>query len=975
MDEEYGGFDEGMNEVTDLDTGGPGPEADDVGAWMDEVPEAEVQELSAPEELAGDGDLDIAALMDEVPEAEEVPETEEVPEVEEVPEAEEIPEAEEVPEAEEADLPLPGEQEMVEELLEDDTLEDSWDTQPESAGEGELSENADAAQEDGGVSAADLEGEIPAQGTEPGEFVPPPPVQELPSPEDTEQEHADAADASADTEDSLDGLAEAPVSPGGPETPSEPNDPSNPPDPGQPEDMPGPDNPAGPEGELDGASPSAMEQMAEYLSSHNYGREDFAAYCQDPEWQRINNQLLLEQEVPSTAAEQMSLYMAEHNYSRMDYPTYSQDPEWQRLNEAYQQDPEMRIPVTPYEERIDAVLPSDSGGQPSPEYGESVPQNADAADTLGPLEEIADAPDAPGLPEQENIDAADVPGSPEEITDAADVPGSPEEITDAADVAGPLEELTDVPDTPGLPEQENIDASDAPGPLEEITDAPDAPGLPEQENIDASDAPGPPEEITDAPDVAGQPEQELVEPAIVPADLQEEPGDVPVQNAEGFYEQGDNAFGFEGTCGPTSVANSMNRLLGENRFTENDVLTQAVQENLCFCESDDPLECGGTTTEQFVQLYERMGELSGENIQVETYEFGDVLSMEEVAQKLDEGCAVNVAVDAATLWGEDVGNAMGTPPVQRSTDHWITVTKAERGEDGAITGFEVIDSGGGVSYVDAATYQRMCYGDEQLHLTDPTCIVARREAAETAPVPETAEGIRQGAAAGAGDLPPDTGPPGGGAPSLRESSELFAAMDAETLARSQAAMEKLDPGEQAVYLQALRAEPSITQDVCRVSETAGGQTAGLENRVKLPDSLAEKLHERGEPVDIAEVSDILRYTQTFPPETLTQGVQDSLALYEQKGYEIVQVRNAWQDDTNPYNGINVRLISPDRQKLEVQFHTPESYEVKNGPMHRLYEEWRRLPEDSDEAITLQNQMFALSRRITAPRNISEVKST
>ena len=45
MDEEYGGFDEGMDNVTGLDiSDDTGAELDEVGSWMDEIPEAEIEE-------------------------------------------------------------------------------------------------------------------------------------------------------------------------------------------------------------------------------------------------------------------------------------------------------------------------------------------------------------------------------------------------------------------------------------------------------------------------------------------------------------------------------------------------------------------------------------------------------------------------------------------------------------------------------------------------------------------------------------------------------------------------------------------------------------------------------------------------------------------------------------------------------------------------------------------------------------------
>ena len=39
---------------------------------------------------------------------------------------------------------------------------------------------------------------------------------------------------------------------------------------------------------------SAMEAMTEYITEHNYGKEDYETYSRDPEWQELNNRLLEE---------------------------------------------------------------------------------------------------------------------------------------------------------------------------------------------------------------------------------------------------------------------------------------------------------------------------------------------------------------------------------------------------------------------------------------------------------------------------------------------------------------------------------------------------------------------------------------------------------------------------------------------------------------------------------------------------------
>ena len=73
MDEDFdNGFDEEVGDTDDLSVEEPLEDlgGDDVGAWMDEVPEVEAQPVDVPEEVSGDlalsaeEDMDISALMD-----------------------------------------------------------------------------------------------------------------------------------------------------------------------------------------------------------------------------------------------------------------------------------------------------------------------------------------------------------------------------------------------------------------------------------------------------------------------------------------------------------------------------------------------------------------------------------------------------------------------------------------------------------------------------------------------------------------------------------------------------------------------------------------------------------------------------------------------------------------------------------------------------------------------------------------------
>ena len=117
--------------------------------------------------------------------------------------------------------------------------------------------------------------------------------------------------------------------------------------------------------EKDDAYINAMNNMSDYLNKHNYGREDYAEYSKDPEWQKLNAELQksLGMEVTTYPTEEekvlskeealnnMSDYLNKHNYGREDYAEYSKDPEWQKLNTDLQKS--LGMEVSTYEPETD----------------------------------------------------------------------------------------------------------------------------------------------------------------------------------------------------------------------------------------------------------------------------------------------------------------------------------------------------------------------------------------------------------------------------------------------------------------------------------------------------------------------------------------------------------------------------------------------------------------------------------------------
>ena len=210
------------------------------------------------------------------------------------------------------------------------------------------------------------------------------------------------------------------------------------------------------------------------------------------------------------------------------------------------------------------------------------------------------------------------------------------------------------------------------------------------------------------------------------------------------YHQGQNDLGALGTCGPTSIANSLNRVTGSAEYTENKVLHNAMDNSLCH-KSNNPYSCGGTTTRDVVDIIDNVKKPE-DNIHTEVYEYDKALSVDDLANRLDDpGTVAMVGVDSATLWDQrgDVTNSDLFGHSDSPSDHWITVDSPIRDETGNLTGFNVIDSGGGISEVSRDKFEAMYMGDSGHTVSDPTAILISNNG-EAVNTYSSSEGIERG---------------------------------------------------------------------------------------------------------------------------------------------------------------------------------------------------------------------------------------
>lgn len=183
------------------------------------------------------------------------------------------------------------------------------------------------------------------------------------------------------------------------------------------------------------------------------------------------------------------------------------------------------------------------------------------------------------------------------------------------------------------------------------------------------------------------------------------------------------------------------------------------------------------------------------------------------------------------------------------------------------------------------------------------------------------------------------------------------------------------------YKKIVAHEPKITADLQDISKSTGVEMVGLEYRLKSKESYMRKINSDSKnSLDskiindtIANTNDVIRYTYQAGGDKLVDAFTAVTREMEAKGYLRYKIKNTWSDKRNPYKGINGIFVSPQGQKFEVQFHTPESFELKNGKLHKLYEEYRldsTIPERKSELV---KEMFALSSKLTKPKDIEKIK--
>jgi hypothetical protein len=175
------------------------------------------------------------------------------------------------------------------------------------------------------------------------------------------------------------------------------------------------------------------------------------------------------------------------------------------------------------------------------------------------------------------------------------------------------------------------------------------------------------------------------------------------------------------------------------------------------------------------------------------------------------------------------------------------------------------------------------------------------------------------------------------------------------------------------------AEPELSADAQAIEQENknGGWLEGFKNRLKGENRLEEKVAEKlgAEPritaaAALREIADAIRYTYCFQPENYTRGYYDIKARFESCGHEMCYSRNYWSDPE--YKGVNSRWVTPEGQRFEVQFHTPDSFHAKHQVTHLAYERIRDPTTSRPELRELHAFQREVSSWIQVPDGAADI---
>ena len=177
---------------------------------------------------------------------------------------------------------------------------------------------------------------------------------------------------------------------------------------------------------------------------------------------------------------------------------------------------------------------------------------------------------------------------------------------------------------------------------------------------------------------------------------------------------------------------------------------------------------------------------------------------------------------------------------------------------------------------------------------------------------------------------------------------------------------------------------TVKTDLLDVAGTNSGKMVGLDTAVKSESSLTRKISDRIRPRDVerlgmekavelsaAKINDALRFTMLFDPKTYVANITAAIATMKAKGYQFVKLWNGWTKSDGTYMGVNATFKTAKGQLFELQFHTPETFNIKTKT-HPIYEQARARVTSEAEKAALDQQQRDAYKSVDIPEDIEKI---
>ncbi len=173
-------------------------------------------------------------------------------------------------------------------------------------------------------------------------------------------------------------------------------------------------------------------------------------------------------------------------------------------------------------------------------------------------------------------------------------------------------------------------------------------------------------------------------------------------------------------------------------------------------------------------------------------------------------------------------------------------------------------------------------------------------------------------------------------------------------------------------------EPAISKKMKDMAKDTNQTLKGYKFRLKTEQSYSRKVksdmleNNISEKQAIKDMNDVIRYTLVSSPKNLVKNFNKTKKLFKDDSYKLLRVKNSWTNKNMAYKGVNCVFQSPNGEKFEVQFHTPESFSMKQNELHKMYEEQRLPTTSTARRVELEKMMLELSKTLEVPKDIEKI---